>query len=133
MRVVEREFAPDKREVAHARAVVRAACAEWGIPPETADDLALVVSELVTNAVIHAASAVRLALISEEDALRLEVHDDLAARPVARPESPHTAGGRGLHVVEALTQRWGVNRHGAGKCIWAEIPVTRSPSGVATG
>ncbi|HVE62617.1 MAG TPA: ATP-binding protein [Mycobacteriales bacterium] len=129
---VFREFAADQREVAHARAVVRATCDQWGVPLEVTDELTLLVSELVTNAILHAASAVRLALIAEQDAVRLEVHDDLATRPAARPVSEGTAGGRGLHIVEAVTSKWGVRRHGAGKCIWAEVPV-RQPGGPAGG
>jgi anti-sigma regulatory factor (Ser/Thr protein kinase) len=88
-------------------------------------DVQLLLSELVTNSVRHADAArggiVRVRARIRGDALRLEVQDAGKTRPIARraPDRQH-GGGFGLHVVEALSRRWGVSRD-AGTCVWAEL------------
>ncbi|MQS11221.1 ATP-binding protein [Streptomyces kaniharaensis] len=87
----------------------------------------LVLSELVTNAVLHAKTpSGRLIYIQFElhpDALRVEVHDADATRPTARPSTEHDEAGRGLWLVSQLAARWGCcpRAGGIGKAMWALV------------
>lgn len=85
----------------------------------TLDTIELLVSELVTNVVLHAHSRVELTLRDLGDRTRVEVSDASTHPPEMRP--PHVTGGRGLHIVEALAARWGIEVHIDGKTVWFEI------------
>jgi anti-sigma regulatory factor (Ser/Thr protein kinase) len=85
----------------------------------------LVVSELVTNAVLHAGTAFSVTVSRDGPRLRLEVRDALP-EPVGRPSSPPPTqpNGRGLAIVERLSTQWGVALDPAGKTVWAVFAVT---------
>lgn len=105
-----------------ARTFVDARLGEWGAGGVREETL-LCISELVTNAVVHAGSAVHLELHCGEGVLRVDVRDvgqaPLApARPAAGVEDTH---GRGLMMVDAVADRWGVVADGDGKVVWFEI------------
>lgn len=88
------------------------------------DDAAVVVvSELVTNAVQHAGERgqLRLELRVTGAVLRLELADGSSVRPMAREIVDSDERGRGMHIVDVLTARWGVETHGAGKRVWVEL------------
>ncbi|WP_067824524.1 ATP-binding protein [Actinomadura kijaniata] len=97
---------------------------------ETLDDMALVVDELVGNAIRHTASGrggkVTIALSREAGTFRVEVTDDGAggARPAPHPR-PEGESGRGLHIVAALASRWGHHADGPRTLVWAEFPSHR--------
>jgi anti-sigma regulatory factor (Ser/Thr protein kinase) len=93
------------------------------LPKARLDDLLLVVSELVTNAVIHAATSLRLVIRSDGRRVLAEVFDGDPRRPVVAPGSPREVpvGGRGLLLVDQLSERWGCDSAGAGKRVWAEL------------
>jgi anti-sigma regulatory factor (Ser/Thr protein kinase) len=117
--------------VPRARDFTRQALREWGwLPGSTADrraaaeDVLLVVSELVTNACLHAGGPDELRLLRSGKALRLEVTDGGRGEPA--PRSPHRAGrpgGHGMFIVQRLCLDWGVVRDGdrPGKTVWAEL------------
>jgi GAF domain-containing protein/anti-sigma regulatory factor (Ser/Thr protein kinase) len=85
------------------------------------NDAQLVVSELVSNALLHGAPPIRLGIDVGSDRVRLAVFDS-SATPPGRNHTGETAmTGRGLMVVEALTVRRGVERQGPGKQVWAEL------------
>ena len=92
------------------------------VDTETREDTAMVVSELVTNAVIHAGTtvAVRIHLL-DDGGVRVEVADSRSWPPVPRQLVPDSVGGRGLVLVEALANDWGVDPTPEGKVVWAEI------------
>ena len=82
--------------------------------------LSLVVSELVTNAVIHGQGAIRLRVHVDAEALRGEVIDDGGGfEHELRAAGPHATAGRGLLIVDRLTTRWGV--HEGTTHVWFEM------------
>lgn len=114
------ELPGDPALVAKAREMVRRTLAEWGVPPGALDDMVLVVSELVGNAIAHGAPPVLLTLRAGDGALRGEVGDRGEARPLRSQAGGDGDRGRGLLIVDALTDRWGV-RPGPGpdgKTVW---------------
>ena len=86
------------------------------------DTTRLLVTELATNAVMHAHSPIRLTVESDDDSVRVEVRDD-DPRPIGRPvaPAPEATSGRGLWLVDALAHTWGVNGNDRGKTIWFEV------------
>ena len=114
------ELPPDPGSAAAARALVRRTLAPE-CPPDLVDVVALLVSELVANAVVHARTPVRVAMTSGPVAVRVEVSDQSPEAPRVRDVAPDDVSGRGLQMVEALADAWGVEPDGAGKTIWFEV------------
>lgn len=85
------------------------------------DRLALIASELVTNAVCHANTEITLRLSADGDLLRLEVFDGATRRPQFVDSDRNQPGGLGLPIVEALASSWGVRSDDNGKGVWAEL------------
>ncbi|MEU2931000.1 SpoIIE family protein phosphatase [Streptomyces sp. NPDC007251] len=110
--------------VSRARNVAVTQLADWGMSG-LADSTALIVSELVTNAVRYANGPIKLRLIRDQ-ALICEVTDDSSTAPHLRRADDTDEGGRGLYITAQLTDRWGVRPAPRGKTIWAEqsIPAT---------
>ncbi|MER7413191.1 MULTISPECIES: ATP-binding protein [Streptomyces] len=117
--------------VPRARDFTRQALHDWGwLPAATADqraaaeDVLLVVSELVTNACLHANGPEELRIGAGPKVLRLEIVDLGSGSP--SPRTPHRAGrpgGHGMFIVQRLCLDWGVvrNAEGPGKTVWAEL------------
>lgn len=88
----------------------------------TEHDAATVVSELVTNAVRAGAQSITIRLTVDDARLRIEVTDDVAGWPRMRKPRADDPTGRGLRLVAALADRWGVTRvQGTGKLVWATL------------
>ncbi|MFJ6657694.1 ATP-binding protein [Streptomyces sp. NPDC091377] len=123
------EVRPDPAEVGRARRWARARLARSGIEADEplAETLVLLVSELVTNAVVHTGrtAVLRLSLpcgaAADSATVRLEVADSSDRAPVPRHPDGEQTGGRGLALVDGLADRWGWSREGAGKRIWCEL------------
>lgn len=120
------------RNVPDARAQVRKTLADWNIPAELTADIALVATELVTNAVRHCQvtfALVEVSLSLKGDYLLLEVSDpDKEAVPTPRTASQQDENRRGLAVVAALAGRWGYDLRRYGKRGWATFPMPAIPS-----
>ena len=86
------------------------------------DTASLLTSELVTNAVLHADSAVHVRLAQEADRIRFEVEDEGVGDPAARRPELHETSGRGLALVDTLSEAWGVSPVSSGKSVWFELP-----------
>lgn len=113
-----------------ARARTKAVLREWGRAPAGLDDILLVVTELVSNAVaasrvLPQAGPVRVWVCCDGTRVQVQVGDDSPAPPVCVPPSVDALGGRGLMVVAGLSCDWGwFPRVGPGlaKVVWAELP-----------
>ena len=83
----------------------------------------LVISELITNSVLHAKAAPELVLrkVPDPPALVVEVRDPSPALRVPRDPDLAVRGGRGIRLVSAIADKWGVEVRDAGKTIWAEF------------
>lgn len=113
--------------VGAARRVVRDLLTSWGVPEDPRDDAILVTSELVTNALVHAAGdRIACRLHGTADRIRIEVEDQEGgpALPAARHARPDDQHGRGLFLVEALSLDWGVTPVSGrpARVVWAELP-----------
>lgn len=111
------------------RRAVTEVLTSWGLPPYAVDDAVLVVSELVTNAVLHAREQEFLALeiTYRPGCVRVSLADGSAVRPLARLATAGDEGGRGMPIVDALSDRWGIEDHHGGKRIWFELDLDRTP------
>lgn len=88
---------------------------------ELSSDAALVVSELVTNALLHAGGCTGIAVIEITGGVRVEVRDGSHLPPMFGRPSEDTLTGRGLRLVAAVASRWGADDNGEGKVVWAEL------------
>ena len=101
-----------------------------GIPER--QDVATVVTELVTNAVVHAGTPIRLRLVLDRSGLRVSVRDRRRG-PLPDPAVPDAPPGHGLRTVARLSRTWGVLLYGDGKAVWAQLPPTRARAGPEPG
>lgn len=92
-----------------------------GFPTEVIDAAVLLTSEAVTNAVVHAGTPIEVVVRVDLAMARIEVHDRDPAPPTAGHPEPLDGSGRGLRVIEALAEAWGVHHSGEGKCLWFEL------------
>lgn len=106
---------------ARARSQVSALLRKWRTRDDTRDNVLLLVSELVTNAVRFATGPITVRLIRAGHGLLCEVGDTGNGRPRLSRGDLLDDGGRGLHIVHRLTTRWGVRWTDAGKVVWAEV------------
>jgi len=104
--------------ISRARHVVAEQLRRWRCADP--DDATLVLSELVTNAVVHAGGAVRITVTRHGEHVRIDVHDNDSARPHLRAYGTNP-GGLGLHIVDQLSERWGSQRTVTGKLVWAVV------------
>ncbi|MDX6311855.1 MAG: hypothetical protein QOF44_1319 [Streptomyces sp.] len=112
-----------RRSVAAAREFTKHVLSDWAVAADRVDDIVLCVSELATNALLHGVPpgrGFRLRLRLESDQLlRVELHDSGGGRP--RIPDVADESGRGLTLVEALSDKWGVGARGHGKIVWCEF------------
>ncbi len=117
--VAELRLAERDTSAALARQFTRTTLTSWSTGASH-DDIVLVVSELVTNALLHGYGAPVVRLLEEHGRLRIEVCDDSPLLPVSHTVT--RTSGLGLRVVEQLATAWGASRRGRGKVVWCELP-----------
>lgn len=110
----------DLRAPRGARALVRGRLSSLGLDDVTFD-AELVVSELVSNAVLHGGGCTDVEVRLADHIARIEVGDRSSALPVVGWASEESMTGRGLRLVARLAQAWGVEHRQGGKVVWAEV------------
>jgi anti-sigma regulatory factor (Ser/Thr protein kinase) len=130
---LETTMPADRTAPGAARAIVEAQLAKrLKLPSRTpiVDDALLVVDELVTNAVLTGAANVTVSIELHDAELKIEVADGADGWPELRSASPSDSSGRGLALVDALSEAWGVRRRRpVGKSVWARLTV---PTGLTS-
>ncbi|MEU6520485.1 SpoIIE family protein phosphatase [Streptomyces sp. NPDC046978] len=124
-RIAEWDIPPIPAAVPALRAEVLAKLVDWNLE-ETAFTTELILSELVTNAIRHAAPPVHLRLLRETN-LVIEVSDGSSTSPHLRYAADMDEGGRGIFLVAQLAERWGTRFTPTGKIVWAEQPAPSVP------
>jgi anti-sigma regulatory factor (Ser/Thr protein kinase) len=117
-------LARETRSASVARSWLRGFLDEAGMPEPVQADAALVISELVTNALRHGlGEIVARATIGGDGHVDVAVTDSGAEQPVLQAVDPERVGGVGLHVVAQVSDEWGVAQFPGGKTVWARIAI----------
>ena len=129
----ETMFSDEASSAAQARAFVSQHLLGHGMPG-LVDDIELVVSELATNAMVHACTSFTVILCAFEESVRVEVSDGSPLEPSVVAARSLDTNGRGVAIVQALSRDWGVlSRASGGKSVWAQFDIDRpSTRSVAT-
>jgi anti-sigma regulatory factor (Ser/Thr protein kinase) len=122
------ELSPALRAPRAARAFVAETLTTWNVQADKVEAAQLVVSELVTNVVLHAADSPTISLDLQliDGAVRVLVSDTGPGEPErsVHSESWHAETGRGVWLVDAFAERWGTETHGRdGKTVWCELSI----------
>ncbi|MEU2961985.1 ATP-binding protein [Streptomyces albidoflavus] len=120
----ERFYRRERRSVPAARDFTAAVLDEWDARVRR-DDVLLCVSELATNALLHGVPPGRgfrlFVLRADDGGVRVEVHDSGHGRPATRAPGGEAESGRGLLLVSALADDWGVGERNPGKSVWCSF------------
>jgi anti-sigma regulatory factor (Ser/Thr protein kinase) len=117
------EFPPESLAVRRARAFAVEAA---GLEGEPGSVMALLVSEVASNAVLHAGTPFTVGVSRGPGQVRVEVEDGSPTLPVPKHYDIDAPTGRGLRILEALASRWGVVEAGDGKVVWFEFDLEES-------
>ena len=123
--LLQMKISDNHRAVRDARVAVRSALAGCRIPPDRAADIILVVSELVTNAVLYGGPAMDLTLRRTRDGLILDVHDGAITLPRRLRATPDEEHGRGVYLMSLLADRWGARATERGKSVWCTFTTSK--------
>jgi two-component sensor histidine kinase len=117
---VERDFHPSQSSIANSRRFAYGTIA--GLSVDIQDAVGLMVSELATNAVVHAGRGFRMTIDRTQERLLVAVADASDQLPSLRSPLPTTPHGRGLRIVNELSDKWGTT-HAAegGKTVWFQM------------
>jgi anti-sigma regulatory factor (Ser/Thr protein kinase) len=118
--VASLELPPDHTAASRARRFVSSTLRSWGCDGAISD-AELLVSELVTNAILHAHSSATVTIDRGTQRLRVAVCDGSTAPPRVRDYGLQAVTGRGMLLVDRIARRWGVELDGEGKCVWFEV------------
>lgn len=123
--LIVRRWTRHPRCVGLARTELQQALCRWGLGV-IEDSALLILSELVTNAVVHARvpreRQIETRFEREDKGVRIEVHDASDEQPILCPQTADSERGRGLTLVEAMADEWAVSkRNGPGKVVWAVL------------
>jgi PAS domain S-box-containing protein len=125
---VRRSFAPHPSSVGDARRLVREQLNGAG-RADLVEAAELVVTEVVTNALVHAGTTIDVHSHVHDDGLRVEVTDGSTAMPQVRHHGDLAGTGRGLRLVSSTAHRWGVDSHERGKTVWFELAAGTDAAG----
>lgn len=114
------QIPPVSTGIGEARRFTRDRLKTWGLSG-VADNAILMISELVTNAILHGGEGAVLTLTFDDFKVRAEVRDSSPALPVVRSYSETATTGRGMVIVDALAAAWGTFSVDGGKVVWFEL------------
>jgi anti-sigma regulatory factor (Ser/Thr protein kinase) len=114
-----RRFSCRAQSVTAARGFVRDTLRDQ--PQDVVDAAELMACELATNCVQHARTDFQLAIHEQQGEIRVEVSDAGGGCPTVRSPTPHDSSGRGLRIVQALSNAWGITPGDDGKCVWFSL------------
>jgi anti-sigma regulatory factor (Ser/Thr protein kinase) len=128
------DLSPDPSSPRAARAFASEVVSMWGLPM-LADEVRLVTSELVTNAVLHSRTKLTLRVTRDDPrgVLRIAVRDGNPAHPRRRHYSDLATTGRGLAMVHKTSQAFGVEPLPDGKQVWVELRIAQAESDLQAG
>jgi anti-sigma regulatory factor (Ser/Thr protein kinase) len=116
----------ERSAVRQGRAFTVDTLREWSLPERLIEDATLMVSELLTNAIVHGSAPICLRLREMPDELAIEVDDGSSAMPRKLQAGIDDLHGRGLAIVAALGTRWAARPDGYGKTVWSTVPIPPS-------
>jgi len=117
-------FEPNVRAPGEARHWVRDLLDEWSVGDQVIEDTVLLVSELITNVALHGRTAADVIVDLDDHRLHAVVHDDNSRLPTVSAVPADAASGRGLFIVDAIADDWGVSPvRDDGKGVWFELLV----------
>lgn len=111
-----------------ARQLLADACRSAALPAHLSEDAVLLISELVTNVVIHGGAQARVSVTTDDGGVRVDVSDDGRGRPQIPAPDPLAEHGRGLLLLEACATCWGVHDNHPGKTVWFELHTSTRPT-----
>lgn len=115
-----RRFGCQPESVPSARQFVREVLRDQ--PRDSLDAVELMATELATNCVQHAQTSFELTITEKRGQVRIEVRDTGRGHPVPRSPTPSERTGRGLLIVEAMSDSWGIDHSASGKTVWFTVP-----------
>jgi anti-sigma regulatory factor (Ser/Thr protein kinase) len=136
---VDLELPAEASSAAAARAAVRALLVPSrrnvgrGADQQAVDRILLLTSEVVTNAILHARTPLRLTAVVDTGQVVVRVYDTLRTPPRRRSYRADAGTGRGMHLIEALADRWGVDETSSGKCVWFAIALAAGQRAASLG
>jgi anti-sigma regulatory factor (Ser/Thr protein kinase) len=120
--VLSVELPPEPASATSARRLAREQLA-LNCPSDVLETASLLVTELVTNAILHARTPLRLVIETHPDHVRLGVEDESTGQPEMHHYGPDAVTGRGVALVDHLASSWGVDWTATGKVVWCEIAI----------
>jgi anti-sigma regulatory factor (Ser/Thr protein kinase) len=123
IRVLSVDLPPEPSSASRARTLAREQLGP-AYPVDTLNTVALLVTELVTNAILHARTPLHLTLDSCDGHVRICVEDESQQQPAPQRYESDAVTGRGLALVEQLASSWGVDPTPSGKAVWCEVAVS---------
>jgi anti-sigma regulatory factor (Ser/Thr protein kinase) len=114
---------PSVESVRFSRRVIRGALTTFAT--DLIEDAAILTDELVANAIVHGEPPIGLKVRTDENVLCVAVTDGGAGTADPQPIDPSAESGRGLTIVDKLSDAWGVSQLPEGKCVWFELRLKR--------
>ncbi len=123
VRAEQLDVQPDLAAPRASRRFVTGVLRRWSVPVDVVDRAQLLVSELVSNAVLHGRGTICIVVAPTDVArmFRIEVRNSGAREPVMRHAAPHELSGRGLHIVHELSHDWGTATDNGVTSVWFEM------------
>jgi anti-sigma regulatory factor (Ser/Thr protein kinase) len=125
------DLSADPSSVGEARRFVKRVLVDWGLN-DAVDLVTLLVSELATNAVLHARTAYAVVVSADRQDVTVEVLDGSEVPPRRRQNSPSAATGRGVALIDRLAGSWGSRPgvNGFAKGVWFTVPLAGTSAAI---